>query len=46
MQALARRGAFPAAALLAGWVQSLAIVDPFTGGAHGWLQVLSLAALV
>ena len=46
MQALARRVAFPAAALLAGWVQSLAIADPFTGGAHGWLQVLSLAALV
>ena len=33
-------------ALLAGWAQSLAVADPITGGAHGWLQILSLAALV
>ncbi len=42
----ARALALPAAALLAGWVQSLAIADPFTGQSHGWLQVLSLAVLV
>lgn len=33
-------------ALVAGELQALAIADPWTGQAHGWLQVLSLAALV
>ena len=43
---LARGLASAPAALLAGWAHSLAIADPFTGQPHGWLQVLSLAALV
>ena len=43
---LARGLASLPAALFAGWLQSLAIADPVTGQSHGWLQVLSLAALV
>ena len=34
------------AALVAGWAQGLSIGDPFTGQTHGWLQIVSLAALV
>lgn len=34
------------AALAAGWLQSQAIGDLATGQTHGWLQILSLAALV
>ncbi|MDR2128074.1 MAG: apolipoprotein N-acyltransferase [Burkholderiaceae bacterium] len=34
------------AALLAGAGQALALADPWTGQAHGWLQMLTLAALV
>ncbi|MDO5288269.1 MAG: apolipoprotein N-acyltransferase [Pseudomonadota bacterium] len=33
-------------ALVAGGAQALALADPWTGQARGWLQVLSLAALV
>jgi apolipoprotein N-acyltransferase len=34
------------AALVAGELQALAIADPWSGQAHGWLQVVSLALLV
>ena len=43
---LARGLASPPASLLAGWLHTVAMADPFTGQPHGWLQVLSLAALV
>lgn len=35
-----------ALALMAGGAQALSLADPWTGQARGWLQVLSLAALV
>jgi len=38
--------ASPAMALLAGGLQALALADPWTGQAHWWLQLLSLAWLV
>ena len=34
-----------ALALLAGAVQALALADPWTGQARGWLQITSLAVL-
>ncbi|TAN11400.1 MAG: apolipoprotein N-acyltransferase, partial [Burkholderiaceae bacterium] len=41
------RSPWPAVtALVAGELQALSIADPWTGQAHGWLQVLSLALLV
>ena len=42
----ARGVATASAALAAGWAQSLSIGDLWTGQPHGWLQILSLAALV
>ena len=35
----------PLMALLAGVAQAVSMADPWTGQAHGWLQVLSLGAL-
>ena len=43
---LARGLASAPVTLLAGWAHALAVADPWTGQAHGWLQVLSLAVLV